>query len=106
MRIRHGIYALPDLPADILCAVTVGGRLGRASALAHYGLGDATPLLHVTVERGAKWLRSPYDAKTPLDPSRDGVVVHWTRRRLDGTRLVVSAAEAQPQAARCKALTR
>lgn len=38
IRVRTGVYALPDAPADIVRASQIGGRLTGVSALEHHGL--------------------------------------------------------------------
>ncbi|WP_130485186.1 DUF559 domain-containing protein [Microcella putealis] len=53
IRARRGVYALPELPRDVLLAASVGGRLTGVSALVHHGLWVPPPthgqMLHVEV---------------------------------------------------------
>jgi len=90
-RVRPGWYASNDTPAAVVRAVRVGGRLACLSALA-YHRGDEDPdVLHILVPRGASGLRVR-DEK---------VVVHWTRKPLDGTRHAVTEKFAEQQALAC-----
>ncbi len=91
-RVRVGQYALLDTPAPIVRALAVGGRLACVSALAHFGGRPVEDPLHILVPYGKSRLGSR---------GRGEVVVHWTRRALDGTRLVVSAEVAAQQARSC-----
>jgi len=95
IRVRRGQYALPEMPPHILRALRVGGRLACVSALAHYA-GEPSDELHVLVKYGISRLGwSPGDQ----------VVVHWSRRPVRGTRLIVAEEEARAQAANCRALS-
>lgn len=96
-RVRRGWYALPEAPEDAVRAFRVGGRLACVSALAHHADSVTPPAepIHVQVERGSSRLRLP---------SESVVVLHWSRRRLEGTRLAVSAAVAHRQSEVCRAL--
>lgn len=94
LHVRQGWYSTIDVPAAARAACTVGGRLACLSALRYHGLPFAEPeQLHVAVGRSASRLRT-----------HDGVVLHWSRRALDGDRIAVSVAEALRQAAACAAL--
>ena len=98
LRVRQGQYASVGTPPAVLRALRVGGRLACVSALAYYQLGrqpgagaEGDPL-HVLVRHGASRLGI-----------HEPVVVHWTRREVEGTRLVVSERAARAQAAWCRA---
>jgi very-short-patch-repair endonuclease len=93
-RLRKGWYGSIDLPADIVAAVKVGGRLGCVSAARQMGLwtpqGDA---LHVSVPANTSRLRTPTDYRTRLsaalgqaDHPLDQVVVHWANHTAGGSR--------------------
>lgn len=96
IRARRGVYCDPGLPGAAIRALRIGGRLACVSALAHHGLGPEPPELHVVVPANA----------SRLGEIGGSVVLHWSRRRLAGDRVAVSAAEAHRQAERCRALTR
>ena len=83
-QIRRGWYATPELPEDSFRAWRVGGRLTCISAAVHLGLWAVAPeALHVRVAANASRLRRS-----------SGIVVHWSRSPITGTRLVVSLDEA------------
>lgn len=99
LRVRKGWYASLGTPAPVLRALRIGGRLACVSALAHHespdgSWDDGTSELHVLVDRGASRLRVR---------ANERVVIHWTRRHLDGTRMVVSKQVALSQAEACTA---
>jgi acyl-CoA thioesterase FadM len=96
LRVRQGQYASVGTPPAVLRALRVGGRLACVSALEYYERGggaDDGPL-HVLVRHGASRLGIR---------TGDPVIVHWTRREVEGTRLVVSERAARAQAAWCRA---
>jgi hypothetical protein len=97
LRVRQGQYASVGTPPAVLRALRVGGRLACVSALAYYERGRAGDPLHVLVRRGASRLGIR---------AGEAVVVHWTRREVEGTRLVVSERAARAQAAWCRATGR
>jgi hypothetical protein len=91
LRVRRGWYASLGTSPLVLRALRVGGRLACVSALAWYE-GREVPkeeAVHVLVRYGASRLGG-------------GAVVHWTRRELEGTRLVVSERVARLQEAGCR----
>lgn len=96
--IRRGQYALPGLDPRFVRALRAGGRLACVSALSYYADADADAdraesiPVHVLVPYGISHL-----------PTGDSVV-HWTRRPLKGSRLVVSQDLAERQARTCRAL--
>lgn len=53
IRARRGVYALPELPRDVIRAARLGGRLTGESALEHHGLwvppSPRSPQLHIEV---------------------------------------------------------
>jgi len=73
-RVRRGVYAVRDAPADVLLAATIGGRLTGVSGLWHHGLwvppGPQADELHVEVRVATTVSARP--ARTR---------VHWTRER-------------------------
>jgi very-short-patch-repair endonuclease len=78
-RVRPGIYATPEAPADVVAAARVGGRLAGASAAALHGLWvPVDPRLVVEVGRRAD-LRDPLHADLPLDRSDPAIRVLWNR---------------------------
>lgn len=100
LRIREGWYCSPDLPAEAVRAVRVGGRLACLSALAFHGLAPQPRQLHVVVDANTSRLRDPDTGEPGRSPE---TVIHWSRRELAGDRVAVSAEEAYRQAARCRA---
>ena len=93
---RKGWYAAKGTAPLILRALRVGGRLACVSALAWYDGREVAreEPVHVVVPYGASRL------------SREGAVVHWSRRPLAGTRLVVDEDVARWQAASCREASR
>jgi len=92
IRVRRGVYALRELPPEILEACRIGGRLTCVSALAFHGIiHSADDALHVEVAANASRLRSPTGS----------VVLHWSGAPAEGTRLVVGVGPALAQSARC-----
>jgi predicted transcriptional regulator of viral defense system len=92
IRVRQGWYSVADVSEQVRDACRVGGRLACLSALAHHGLAEQPPELHVALNRSSSRLR--------LDPKRV-IVLHWTRADLTGDRQAVSVEQARQQAARC-----
>lgn len=96
LRVRVGQYASVGTPLAVRKALGVGGRLACVSAIAHHQGGDAnTEPIHVLVKYGASRLGT----HTPGQ-----AVIHWTRREIGGSRLVVSAEAAARQSLTCGAL--
>lgn len=80
LRVRHGVYAEPGLPASVVKAVRVGGVLAGASACGLLGLWEPPrSALHVSVVPHARALRDPEQENRPLDPARGDVVVLYDR---------------------------
>lgn len=78
IRVRRGWYATTDAPHDVIRAVRVGGALTAASSCRLHGLWLLDdPLLHVRVPATASRLRSPDDARVPLDREAHRVCVHY-----------------------------
>jgi len=98
LRVRKGLWSLPETPSEIVAARRVGGRLACVSALAFHGMVEAreTDGLHVEVPHNAPRLRH-------IEAERRRVVVHWTRHPVGGDRFVVPVAEALRQFERCAA---
>jgi 4-hydroxy-tetrahydrodipicolinate synthase len=90
-RLRKGWYGVPDLDTGVAEAVRLGGTLACRSALEYLGVGSGDGRLHVAVGSGRRPVVGP------------GVVVHWTRTRIDQRLPTVSREEAERQAARCAA---
>ncbi|WP_255159198.1 type IV toxin-antitoxin system AbiEi family antitoxin domain-containing protein [Microcella humidisoli] len=71
-RLRRGVYALPELDADIRLAAAVGGRIAGVSALRHHGLwappGARSPL-HVEVADDVQ--------ERPAEAQGRTVLIHW-----------------------------
>lgn len=86
---RRGWYALPGTPPAIMGALRAGGRLACISALAHHLGREPREPLHIVVPYGASRLGK-------------GVVVHWSRRPIAGSRLVVDEVVARRQAEGCR----
>jgi hypothetical protein len=98
-RIRQGWYATREVPADSVAAWRVGGTLDCVSAAVHHGLIEpVTDELHVRIPGNRARVRLPYGGDSR-------VVLHWSRRRADGTRLAVSVAEALASIRRCQPAT-
>jgi len=91
---RRGWYASRGTPQVILRALRVGGRLACVSAVAWHEGDVVTEPVHVLVPYGVS------------HPRAAGAVVHWTRRELRGSRLVVDEELARRQAATCRARRR
>lgn len=78
IRVRRGWYATADAAHDVIRAVRVGGALTAASTCRLHDLWLLDdPLLHVRVPATASRLRSPDDARVPLDRGAHGVCVHY-----------------------------
>lgn len=80
VRVRRGLYALPEAPDGVLRAVRIGGRVSCVSALAHAGVWVyESPFPHLQMPPSASRSRSPADRLVPLTPhNRDGCVLHWS----------------------------
>lgn len=77
LRVRTGVYSLPDAHADVICAAQVGGRLTGVSALEHHELwfppSPSDAELHV-------------EARVAVTVRREcargaRVRIHWTREQ-------------------------
>jgi len=100
IRVRHGVYAAPDLPPEIIRAARVGGALSGPSATA--ALGGWQPHgapLFVSVRPNDHRLRHPDDAGRRLTRQDEAVVVLRDAHHLDPLteRLVASPATAVAQ---------
>lgn len=89
IHVSRGWWAARDTPELAVAARAAGGRLACVSALALHGEAPRSELLHVAFERTSK------------GPRHAGVVAHWSRKTLPGTRLAVSVETARRQAALC-----
>lgn len=75
-RVRHGSYALPGLPVDVLRAARVGGVLAGVSALTSRGAWTPpASRLVVSVPHNARDLRHPDDAGRRLSETHPDVLV-------------------------------
>ena len=88
--VRRGHYVAPGLDERVVRALRVGGRLACVSALAYYENRPVDGPVHVLVTYGSSRLGA------------DSSVIHWTRRPLPGTRVVVSREVAEAQARHCR----
>ena len=83
MRVRHGVYALPDAHPDVIRAAAIGGRVTGVAALPHLGLWTPPPheAREFTVEvRVSTTVRAEVSGHEA--PARSGVPrIHWTRER-------------------------
>jgi hypothetical protein len=103
LRVRHGLYADPGLPAPVLRAARVGGALAGPSAVGLTGAWQphGAPLF-VSARANDHRLRDPDDAGRRLRPGDPGVVVLRDRDHLDSDaeRAVVSTVTAVVQTIR------
>lgn len=106
VRVRRGLYALPDTSDDVLRAVRIGGRVSCVSALAQAGVWVyESPFVHLQMTRSASRSRSPADRLIPLTPhNRDGCELHWSGlvQPHAAHRHLVSAVDAMIMAVRCQ----
>lgn len=108
-RVRRGLYVSVGTPVLFMRALRVGGQLACVSALEYFG--EATEpdhRLHVLVRSNASRLRDA-DTGAALDRRRgtasdSDIVLHWTRRPIEGGPAIVDRATARRQAAACRAL--
>lgn len=98
VRVRKGLWTLPETEPEIVSARRCGGRVACVSALAFHGLLEATAEdgLHIEVPHNASRLRH-------VEDRRRRIVVHWTRHPVGADRFVVPVAEAMRQFERCAA---
>jgi very-short-patch-repair endonuclease len=99
-RVRHGLYALPGLPASVVQAARVGGVLAGVSALTLRGAWAPPNLrLVVSVPHNARDLRDPDDAGRRLGVAHPHVLVLRDATELTADeRLAVSPSRAAAQA--------
>ena len=82
-RPRVGWYCSPDLPADALRAIRVGGVLGCTSAAASYGIAvpPGASKIEVSVAPDATRLRASTDSRVRVPAGVDPTVnLHWHPR--------------------------
>lgn len=91
--VRKGVYASRDLDPTVLRALRVGGRLACVSAVAWFEGRAIRPdePVHVLVRGNASRLGG------------GEAVIHWSRRRVSGSRGIVDEEVARRQAAACRA---
>lgn len=103
LRTRRGLYVSVGTSPLVIRALKAGGRLACVSALAYHRdpvptVGEARDMeLHVLIERGVSRARAEEGEK---------IVFHWTRKRLEGSRVAVSEEVALAQAEACRGGTR
>jgi len=106
VRVRRGLYALPETPDAVLTAVRIGGRVSCVSALAQAGVWVyESPFAHLQMPPSASRSRSPADRLVALTPdNRDGCELHWSALvRPDAAhRHLVSPVDAMIMAVRCQ----
>ena len=92
LSVRKGFYVSTTVHPILLPALRIGGRLACVSALAWHARGDLdlTEPVHVVIPANGSRLRA------------GDAIVHWSRRHLAGSRLVVFEEEARLQAANCR----
>jgi hypothetical protein len=104
-RIRKGWYCTPELEPRVFEAFRIGGRLACVSAAAFHGLvpWPATDEIHVALHRQSSRLRTRSNPRARLSDNPDpGVVRHWSRKPLTGSRKAVSPEEAVAQMSACQ----
>lgn len=102
IRVRHGLYAVPGLPDDVMRAARVGGVLASLSAIPLLGLWQPpNSVLHVSVRANSKGLRDPDYPTVPLDRQRpDLQLLHDGHRLGRRERLHVNVANCLRQVLR------
>lgn len=96
IRVRRGLWAARDAPAEAVVALTLGGRLGCVSAVAYWRGEPQHPELHVCLPGNSRGFRGV----------AGDAVVHWSRREPGGDCFAVSLEAAERQMARCSAVER
>ena len=77
-RARQGWYTAGDESEAPVRAVRVGGRLTGLSAIVEWGgWVEVPPPLHVSMRPGASRMRSQWNRRKPLLPTRAGIRLHW-----------------------------
>ena len=100
IRVRQGWYANAMIPAPVLRAARVGGRLSCVSALDLAGIWTQTDALtHLAVDPRDCRLRSPRDSRRRRGVD-DPIVVHW-RQHPGPSRLLVDPMHALLDASLC-----
>jgi hypothetical protein len=98
LHIKKGLWGLPTLDARVVAAQRAGGRLACVSALAFHGIIEpGEHPLHICAPDGVLSWR-------PRGRT-DGVVRHWSRRRLPGDRQAVDVETAWAQFALCRGVS-
>ena len=93
VRVRRGHYVSRGTARLVIRALRVGGRLACVSALDFYrGRERPEQPIHVLVTQGSS--RLGVDVPGPA-------VIHWSRRRMEGTRVAVSEQVARSQTQHC-----
>ncbi|CAN5489623.1 hypothetical protein BH09ACT4_BH09ACT4_09530 [soil metagenome] len=97
LRVRKGVWCLPELDAAVLAAQRAKGRLACVSALVfHEVIENAGFDLHVSAPPGqVSW--HPRSVRSPT-------VRHWSRQSVGGDRFSVSVDVAWAQFALCRAV--
>ena len=79
LRVRTGVYALPNAHADIVRAAQIGGRLTGVSALEHHGLWVPPALADAELHVEARVAVSVRRECAEVPRFR----IHWTREQTD-----------------------
>lgn len=106
IRVRRGLYALPDTPTPVVHAVRIGGRLACLSVLHAAGVFVFEARFpHVHLARSASRSRSPGNRHRALTRfNRDGCELHWRPlvHDIDSADHRVGALDAVIQAVLCQ----
>lgn len=90
VRARQGHYCCPELSAQQIRAVRVGGRLTGLAAAAEHGLWTPQSIhLSVEVAAHARALRVPDNPRVRLATQPGDAAVHWNAAPRTGTRSLV-----------------
>lgn len=101
---RRDNYVAGSASDAIKGAVRVGGRLDCVSLMRELGvyvMGRGTEL-HVQMERGRHWMRSPCSRAVRLDRAAHGVVTHWRCDDVDAQSAIANIPHAVAQAVMCQ----
>ncbi len=106
VRVRRGLYALPNTPDSVIRAVRIGGRLACVSVLQAAGVFVfEAPFPHVHLARSASRSRSPGNRRRALTHfNRDGCELHWRHlvHDIDSAEHRVGALDAVIQSVLCQ----
>jgi hypothetical protein len=95
VRVKKGLWADPEIPAEVVAAYRAGGRLACVSALAYHGVIEQPECgIHICAPEWVSRWRAPRPDAT--------VTRHWSRRPVAGDRFAVSVQVAWAQFALCR----